>query len=214
MKILRIFIFIFLLSIISGCNYQENQIVEVTTNNRDSEIVVDGSQQSENITTGKMISVIGNEKIFIQNNANGSELWFDKWHFHDNSTDEIFMINEKKYTSGLGYDGNTIEGLDKRGFAFVEYKISSGKYDKITGIFGFDDKTEIKPNSTLSIFIDNSMIYKSEPINEKIESIEIKVPINKDVKILKTIGFKFETEIKSDVIPKIVFADIKLQKIE
>ena len=218
MKILRIFLVMFLLSVIlSGCVNQEKQKIKDTANNQGSEIVTPSSQQNVSSTADtsndnkEMIKIVNNDYIFVQNNAYGSELWFDKWHFYNSSSDENFVINEIKYTSGLGYDGNTIEGPDKTGFSFIEYRIASGKYDEITGIFGFDDKTEAKPSSKLLIYVDNSVIYESEPINEDKKSIEVKVPINKDA---KTIGFKIETEIKSDIIPKIVFADIKLQKIE
>lgn len=206
MKILRIFLAALILSfVLGGCV------------NQDAGVITDNPQQSGSGTvatgndTKETVNVTGNEEIFVQSSAKGSELWFDKWHFHNDSTDENFVINGKNYNSGLGYDGNTVEGLDKRGFAFVEYRIASGKYDELTGIFAFDDKTKVKPHSKLSVIVNDSVVYESEPINENRTSIEVNVPIEKDA---ETIGFKFETEIKSDIIPKIVFADIKLQKAE
>lgn len=193
MKILRIIaVFIIIGVLFTGCVSQTNQTQA-------------GSQQQETV------NIVGNDKVFVQSDAKGSELWFNQWHFHKDSTDEKFIIDKKKYDTGLGYDGITIEGTDNRGYAFIEYKIASGKYDEVSGIFGFDDNTKIKPNSKLTIFIDNAVVLESEPINESKNSIDIKVPISKDA---KTIGFKIETEIKSDVIPKIVFADIKLHKFE
>lgn len=208
MKVLRIFLAVFILSfILSGCISQNPGIaVDSPQQNKGN-----NADEGNDLIVKELVKLTGNEEMFVQNSAKGSELWFDKWHFHNDSTDENFVINGETYNSGLGYDGNTVEGLDKRGFAFVEYGITSGKYDELTGIFAFDDKTKVKPDSKLSVTVNDAVVYESEPINENKTSMKITVPLGEGA---KTIGFKFETEIKSDSIPKIVFADIRLQKSE
>jgi len=203
MKSIKIFIILIIASaFIFGCFNQD-----VIKNND----IQKQDEVNENVQKNafvKFIGIVNNEKFFKQDNANGTELWFNKWHFHDGSDSfsENFVIENKKYDSGLGYDGITIEGPDKRGYAFIEYKIVKGEYDEISGIFGFDDNTKIRPDSKLTILADSKVIFKSKPINDSVNSINIKVPINNDT---KKIAFRFETEIKSGLIPKIIFADVK-----
>ncbi|MDF1616744.1 NPCBM/NEW2 domain-containing protein [Petrocella sp. FN5] len=113
------------------------------------------------------------------------------------------------YNQGLGSNGITIDGLDKRGYSSLDYTIIKGQVDNISGIFGFDDNTKIKPNSKLIILADGKIIFESKYINDITNSLEINTDIKKETKV---ITFRFETEIKSDVIPSILFVDIKVRK--
>lgn len=202
--------------LLSGCcgtNTPDNdaQTNDAATNN-------DMTQNSYNLIDQSVI-VVTNESEFVQSDALGTELWFNKWSFQKLSSGEIvgypldegyFTIEGKVYDTGLGSDGLTIEGFDKRGFSYIEYVVQSGGFTEISGVFGFDDTTEIRPDSKLIIYADGSSIYESEYINEDQNSIEIHAPISSDT---KKIAFRFETSIEQDTIPKIVFAQIEAHRV-
>lgn len=202
--------------LLSGCygtNTPDNdaQTNEVVSN-------TDTQQNSDNMIEQSVI-VVANESEFVQSEALGTELWFNKWNFQKLSSDEIveypldegyFTIDGKAYDTGLGSDGLTIEGFDKRGFSYIEYVVQSGGFTEISGVFGFDDTTEIRPDSKLIIYADGNIVYESEYINEEQNSIEIHAPISSDT---KKIAFRFETSIEQDLIPKIVFAQIEAHRV-
>lgn len=203
----------FLLSGCCGTNTLDNdaQTNEVISNNDTPQSSDDPIEQS--------VIVVTNESEFVQSDALGTELWFNKWNFQKLSSGGIvgypldegyFTIDGKVYDTGLGSDGLTIEGFDKRGFSYIEYVVKSGGFTEISGVFGFDDTTEIRPDSKLIIYADGNIIYESEYINEEQNSIEIHAPISSDT---KKIAFKFETNIEQDFIPKIVFAQIEAHRV-
>ena len=105
----------------------------------------------------------------------------------------------------------TIDGYDARNFSEDNYKIVSGKYDQISGIFGFDDRTPSKASTDLVILQDGKEVYRTS-INEKQLSKKVDIKISPDTKFI-TIRFEIKGEIKNRI-PMIIFADIKARGIQ
>lgn len=183
-----------------------------------SETMVVTQQGSATVLEAEKVNIVNSEGLFLKEYGDGSELWLDKWQLaltdlkNVINQESAFSINGKEVRSGLGYDGLTADGTDNGGYAYIEYWILSGSYDKITGVFGFDDSTKVKPNSKLLIRADDKTIFESGTINGDINSLDIDVPIGADT---KTISFRIETTLDgSGLIPKIVFANIAARRME
>lgn len=130
---------------------------------------------------------------------------------YNDYNDLNFTINNIKYENGLGLDGKSIDGYDLRNFGQDKYKIIHGEYDKITGIFGFDDKTAIKASTDLVILQDDAETYRTT-VDEKTPYKDVNIDVSPETKEI-TIRFEI-TGTHNDVLPMICFANIKARVCE
>lgn len=216
-------IIVLILSLLVSCATQQKENPQQTP----TETISTGSPQptpTETVPNGnpsppdvvkepEYIYIFSNQDYFFSIKGEGVEIKYDAWQdygfFPYDNLD--YSINKTIYKNGLGMDGQFDDGYDNRGYGADTYEVLQGKYDNISGIFGYDDKSPIKLKSHLVIFIDGKEHHRAE-INEKTPFVNISV----DIPIVtKEIKFRFEVKDKIEqFMPALLFVDAKARKVE
>lgn len=209
MQTVKLIIILLIISFLSACHsytITDKKQLETKTTSVSSE----NGQAEDN---SEYIKIVRNSDYFISMEGRGVEMKYDDWtnYDYDDYEDERFLINGKQYTTGLGADGKTIDGYDNRNYSQDSYHIVKGQYDKITGIFGFDDRTPIISDADLVIFQDGTETFRTT-INTENLFKEIEANISPETKDL-IIKFEITGNI-NDRIPMIIFADIKARLVQ
>jgi len=150
---------------------------------------------------------VTDQEVFYQSDADGREIWFDRWHLGEGDN---FTIGGKVFDRGLGISEMTTSGInDPRSFAYVRYKALKGEYSSITGTFGFDDSTKVKADSRLIAYSKDEKIFESPNIGPSLNSLDIEFTLPQDT---ADIAFRFETNFVDGTVSRVVFADIKAKR--